>query len=258
MEFIKQSGSGETIFDFLASDEKNPLTLPCMGSTSTKGKLTQWGLEGILTASRFRFTGKYAARDSSNFLRQLFSSSVVLAGIPNASPVQQSVQATKLSCSVLSMSFFDCLTEKGIVGPTGSMRGCMDEIFDGLSVSDRLREALVNPESESGEIFEEEQRQELIYHVFKALVLGGAMCQPEDNISSYLDITKAIYKDIVSVYKGQEGRIEVASHAYVIHSLDGEVLRLFGSESRHHVCLVVVDPIKKQVTVLTKVFKPFW
>jgi Domain of unknown function (DUF4498) len=43
----------------------------------------------------------------------------------------------------------------------------MDETFDGLTVSDRLREVLVNPESEHAAVFSQEQKQELLYHVSK-------------------------------------------------------------------------------------------
>ena len=45
--------------------------------------------------------------------------------------------------------------------------------------------------------FSEEDRKELIFHIFKALVIGGGTCQFEDSIDAYMDVTKDMYKDLV-------------------------------------------------------------
>ena len=43
----------------------------------------------------------------------------------------------------------------------------------------------------------DEERKELILHVFKRLVVGGGACQYEDDMAPYLNTTKLIYKDLV-------------------------------------------------------------
>lgn len=77
---------------------------------------------------------------------------------------------------------------------SGRIRGCYEETFDGLSVSDKLREILVNPDSEDAGVFTPDQERELLFHLFKALCIGGAICQPHDHLDSYTAAAKAVYK----------------------------------------------------------------
>lgn len=58
---------------------------------------------------------------------------------------------------------------------------------------------LINPESESYELFTKEEKDEFLYRIFGHLVLGGSLCQYEDDIGPYLVATKSLYKDLVSV-----------------------------------------------------------
>lgn len=85
-------------------------------------------------------------------------------------------------------------TSSGIVTGTGNIRGCFDDVFDGIGVADKLREVLVNPDSENADAFSPEQQHELIFHVFKALCVGGAVCQPDDRLEAYMQATKLLYK----------------------------------------------------------------
>jgi hypothetical protein len=79
--------------------------------------------------------------------------------------------------------------------PTGQDES--EEIGDFL-ISDELRKCLLDPSSESYDIaFQREHRQELLYHIFSHLVLGGRINQFEDNIGPYLQVTKMLYKDMV-------------------------------------------------------------
>lgn len=77
---------------------------------------------------------------------------------------------------------------------SGDVRGCYDDVFDGIHVNDKLRELLVNPESENAHVFSPEQQRELIFHVFKALCVGGAVCQPDEKLDGYTRATKLVYK----------------------------------------------------------------
>jgi hypothetical protein len=115
---------------------------------------------------------------------------------------------TPLSCSVLNMNFFDAVTtDNEVVTSTDLIRACMDETFDGITIQDKLREMLVNPDSENCHLFEEGQKKEWIYHLLKLVCVGGAMCQAEDKFLEYKEVTKAIYKDTVSVQKVRRRRI---------------------------------------------------
>ncbi|KAG5189966.1 hypothetical protein JKP88DRAFT_352879 [Tribonema minus] len=151
--------------------------------------------------------------------------------------------------------------EAGIVSANGHIRAMMEETVSGMTVGDRLRDALVNPDSDDAHAFDKGKKAELLYHVFKALVLGGAMCQPEDRLEPYLDATKRLYKDMVCVFRAKDDpAIQVASHAFIINAVEwtSAGLRLFEVDSPHNVCLVVVTPRKGQVVMLHKTFRPYW
>jgi hypothetical protein len=47
----------------------------------------------------------------------------------------------------------------------------------------------------------QEERQEFIFHIFTRCIVGGSMCQFDDQIEPYLEMTKSIYKDMISVQK---------------------------------------------------------
>lgn len=61
-------------------------------------------------------------------------------------------------------------------------------------MSDRLRDLLVNPDSESAGLFSDEEQNEFIFHLFTLLCVGGGMCQSEDSVNGYLHVTKTLYK----------------------------------------------------------------
>lgn len=63
-----------------------------------------------------------------------------------------------------------------------------------MTVSDKLRELLVNPDSESADVFSSDQQEELLFHVFRALSIGGGVCQPDDSLEPYTAAAKALYK----------------------------------------------------------------
>lgn len=51
-----------------------------------------------------------------------------------------------------------------------------------FQVGDKLREMLLNEFSEQADLFSAEEKSELIFHLFKTLAVGGALCQPDSNI----------------------------------------------------------------------------
>lgn len=82
----------------------------------------------------------------------------------------------------------------GVVRQSGNIHGCFPEVFEGVTVTDKLRELLVNTDSENADTFSEDQQQELLFHVFRALSVGGGVCQPDDNLEPYTIAAKALYK----------------------------------------------------------------
>ena len=52
-------------------------------------------------------------------------------------------------------------------------------------------------DSDNYDIYSTKERNEFIFRLFKHLCIGGVVCQYEDSIQSYIDVTKSIYKELV-------------------------------------------------------------
>lgn len=75
-----------------------------------------------------------------------------------------------------------------VTRPDGDIKKCLDEYYDSFLVSDQLRKCLLMREFEEYDTFSSQDRQEFIFHLFKALCLGGRLCQVFiDNYSGKLN-----------------------------------------------------------------------
>jgi hypothetical protein len=52
-----------------------------------------------------------------------------------------------------------------------------------LQVGDKLREMLLNELSDNVDVFSAEEKAEFIFHLFRTLAVGGALCQPDSNLN---------------------------------------------------------------------------
>ncbi len=97
----------------------------------------------------------------------------------------------------------------------------------------------------------------------------------QDNWQPYLDATKALYRDMVTVTRASsDSPITVASLVYLVHgvyqsSVEGTSSsggqgkatgsnELFSHDNPHNVCIVSVDPLRRTATILYHAFVPFW
>ena len=94
------------------------------------------------------------------------------------------VDSVQLKTSVRTMAFFDRLLDAatGIVGPTGNIGGCFDELHDGVSTGDLLRDLMLNQDSPNAQLFSEEDQLEFVYRLFRIFAVGGTLCQPDHSI----------------------------------------------------------------------------
>ena len=79
------------------------------------------------------------------------------------------------------------------------------------------------------------------------LAVGGGMNQWEDKVAPYLELTKALYKDLVTVNKSAGGALQVGSFSFIIEGVAGGSASLFSRPSPHNFCYVVVDPLARHV-----------
>ena len=162
------------------------------------------------------------------------------------------------------MSFFDKLhTNDDVVTSLDSVRACMDETFDGITVQDKVREMFLNVDSENATLFKDSEKKELLYHLLRLVCVGGAMCQSEERAHEWKEMAKAMYKDCVQVQKCSDSQaggggptVEITSTA--THVDPGGYSCLFPRRSPHNLLYVVTDCYSGYVTVVYKPFVPFW
>merc|ERR1719310_2521682 len=147
------------------------------------------------------------------------------------------------------MTFFDKMQTAGLIAPSGTIKGRIEEEqLDGIIIHTLMREALLLQESEFYDTFTAEDRKEFLYRIFFHLVFGGPRNQDEDHVEEYFKITKAIYKDLVTVRRAQTGDVEVVSLVASVLSLS-EGGDLFAKESPLNFCYVIYDPVTRHVKV---------
>lgn len=171
------------------------------------------------------------------------------------------VELEHVPCASVRMDVFDALTsaKPPIVRANGDLIKVMEDVREGVTVSDALRELLLCEESEVAGAVPPEARAEFLWRLFEALCLGGACCQFEDTLEPYLDATRRLYKELVAVQRGEGGRVEVASAVYAVRGLTLEGGQaLFPVAARNSFCYLCMDPMRRVVRVWYHAAVPFW
>jgi len=226
--------STESVDAFQFHELQTP-SMPNYTSKETGEKLSKWNLDQHAQLLKFRFDQPFERFKAGDFVRDFFSDPTVQAcfkvvdrtggwvagpGVPTAVDFEQ------LNTTVTSLSVFDALKSEDLPGgpivrDNGKISGCFEEWESGLCLQDRLRVALAKPDSEDYDALPETLRQELIVTLFRHLCLGGGMMQWEDYIEPYLEATRGIYKDMLSVRKNTDtGKVQVSSLVYKVNSVE--------------------------------------
>lgn len=58
---------------------------------------------------------------------------------------------------------------------------------------------LLDEECPEYNLYLKDEREEFIFFIFQMLVLGGILCQYEDILNPYLEVTRAMYKDLIKL-----------------------------------------------------------
>lgn len=237
--------------------------IPCLETREGKEQLLQWNLNETLSVAKFRFTGSFDQNsdvDYDRLLKDLVrdSSCAAKLGFMGTPSTPATIQAQALSTAVKSMDFFDRLEETGITHG-GTIRGCFEEIYDGISVSDQLREMLVNEDGENASAYSESEKKELIFVLFRMLVIGGSMCQPDYDVKRYQEMTKNLYKELLTVYKNPStGEVNISGRCYSLTGVDGVELFSNPDKDKQNLLIVIVEPLKKVITTLKVNFVSYW
>ncbi|CAK7317610.1 Cilia- and flagella-associated protein 300 [Vulpes lagopus] len=237
-------------------------TFQCLSAPETASRLRQWSMLGRVAAQAFGFDQTFQAHRKDDFLLAFFKDPNV---IPNLKLLSDSsgqwitlgaevkkIEATNVPCTQLSMSFFNRLYDEDIVRANGHIIKCLDSFCDSFPISDELRKVLLVEDSEKYEVFSQPDREEFLFCLFKHLCLGGALCQYEDVLHPYLETTKLLYKDLVSVRKNpQTKKIQITSSVFKVMAYDSNGVCYPSTKSHEQTfSYFIVDPIKRHVHVL--------
>lgn len=277
---------------------------PSTGAFATqtfRAQLKKWDLLTNSRLCRFRYTRPFHRMSPSAFLKDLFDSDAGrthlrcmngkgewTAILPDGGACETVTHAI-VPCGATSMSIFDRLYDAAkppiVREDTQLLMQKVDEVKDGFTIADRLREFLLtddnsgddydpygiddddDDESNYKSLLTPGERSEFLFRVFTHMALGGAMCQYEERMDVYTDAAKMAYKSLVVARRDKAGGgsdgVAVASDCYEVTGMsargdDGDGCALFPGRSRQNFCYVVVDPRKKHVTVWYHAYRSYW
>lgn len=235
-------------------------TFPGFESSDVKEHFLKWGMILRTTVQMFSYDQLFQAYQKDKFVLDFFQDPAVVSSLQVVSSNSwgplgirpSSVTAEIVSCAVTSMDFFDRLQEQGIVRESGNIKKCFDEYFEDFVISDELRKVLLLEEAETYPIFSDADRNEFIFLIFKHLCLGGQVCQYEDDINPYLETTKIIYKDLLSVHKDPTTKkLQVGSVVLKVSAQDEDGSQVYPSLTPHDqsFAYMCINPLKRHVYV---------
>ncbi|NXT52771.1 CF300 protein, partial [Pluvianellus socialis] len=238
---------------------------PCLEDRAVGDRLLKWSMQGRITAQAFGFDQQFKPYQKDEFVMAFFNDQNVNSSLKLLSASGQwttlgskvtKTEATVVPCTQTSMSFFDRLYSEGVVRETGAIVKCYDDYYDDILISDELRKVLLLEDSDHYDLFSQLDRSEFLFCLFKHLCIGGTLCQFEDVIDPYLETTKALYKDLVSVQKNPETKeICIVSTVLKVSAYDDHGLCYPSSRSHQQTfAYLVVDPCRRHVHTLYHCF----
>lgn len=208
----------------------------------------------------FKTLKRFQSNDEQKVIKRMFKDETVQASLGLSGNHDIKVKLLPLSCSILSMSFFDKLVDLEIISDieSGYIRGCYEEEIDGILVQDKLRLMCANDNLGEYEM-DQEDRDEFIFHLMKLVCVGGAKCQCEDRFHNFKNAIKTMYKDIVQVRKDANGKVEISSTIYMVKFDDnGSSANIFPNPKNVHNKCFAITSGGQSITLMIKKFVPFW
>jgi len=235
------------------------------GSSDIQPLLDKWGFGPDMAMCTFRVEQPITPDTLQAMLEDFFKSSEVRGALRQVAPGLQVLSPDKvrviyerLSTKVVSMGFLKKFEEAGAIGVSGHIRGRIEEDWEGVPINNLIREVILCEDSDLYDAFTEPERKEFLFRIFSHLVFGGASNQWEDNVEEYLRVTKAVYKDLLTVRRSDTGDVEVLSHVCSIRSLGPGGL-LFPKEGHPlNFCYVIADPVMRHLRVWYFGYTPLW
>ncbi|XP_045573462.1 cilia- and flagella-associated protein 300 [Salmo salar] len=236
----------ETKFSFNLLPNK---TFSFLQDKTTLQLLMKWSMLGRISAQAFSFDQTFYPYNSHDFTLSFFRDPCVLTNLRKMEAGAWvtlegevvCVQVEVVPCSKVTMEMFDPLYSSGIITASGHITKCFHDTYPDY---DLLRQML---QEEDGVM----ERREFLFLLFKHVTLGGELCQYEDTIHPYMDTTRSIYRDLVSVQKNPESKeISVVSTVIKVSALDASgVIYPAREKEDQSFSYLIVDPFRRHVYV---------
>ncbi|CAH8448562.1 unnamed protein product [Heterobilharzia americana] len=210
-------------------------------------------MKGRLKVVTFTFDHMFVPYKADDFFSRFFNTPLIqkVLSVPST---KLNVTIKSVRCTLTNMNIFHKLSN--LTYECGRIRKRMDEVYETILISDKLRECLLLEDSDDYSIFSEKEREEFLFRLFKHLCIGGEVCQQEDVIKPYIDTARKIYRDVISVQKNPVSKlIEIISYVYEVQAHDGENM-VFPSNEEHVNTFAygIVDPLKRNLIILYHTF----
>ena len=217
--------------------------------------LEKWGLTKNMELIKFRFNTSITLNDIDRFLKDLFNDPIIKKNfipisqiIPEEGEKIKNTKYKLLRTNSTNLDIFDCIYENNLVTlETGYIHQDYDIYVEDITISDKLRQSLLVEDSEPYLIFNDNIRDEFLFHIFKRIVIGGSFCEHDNIVFPYLDMTKCFYKDLVNASKDSESD-KIVIRSIPIEILDVEKNNLY--KHKYHpqnFFYVIIDPLQRYV-----------
>ena len=250
---------------------------PLQKEREHKDLMEKWGMDRCCEYRSFRFDERFTVDKLDAFCRDFFHDDQVQATLRTANkrgemirgglhgtstPPDMTSICKLVPTTTVRMDVFNKIKEENLANAeTGRMRGCMPELIDGVESDTLVREMLMNEDSEHYLIYDDDERDEFLFRIFRHLVVGGGMCQSEESIEPYLEMTKQLYKSLVKVRKVNNElgpKVEVTSNVIAVEASPRQMSGLFPKDSSYNLCYLIVDSSMRKVTVWYNAWVSFW
>ncbi|KAM3858465.1 cilia- and flagella-associated protein 300 [Diretmus argenteus] len=231
-------------------------TFSFLQDKATLRSLMKWSMLGRVSAQSYRFDQSFYPYNSRDFALSFFRDPNVVASLKKMesgawmhldNPVV-AVDVEVVPCSKVSIKLFDPIYSCGILRSSGEI---VQYVHDVYAVYDKLRQMLQEEDSEHYYVVGREERREFLFRLFKHLCLGGEICQYEDRIAAYINTTKKIYKDLISVQKDPATKeISVVSTVLKVCAHDEYGPCYPGRRDEEQTfAYMIIDPFKRHVVL---------
>ncbi|XP_076683102.1 cilia- and flagella-associated protein 300 [Andrena cerasifolii] len=253
----------ETKYTFVPIAQKNYVGI---NDKLSQQLLSKWGIWGNFVIQKFSFNEHFQPYNKNHIAEAFFKDSNVAKELltkqgkcwAKQGIVASTIEIKPVPCSVLNMSFFDKLKdhENGIIHRSGTICKRYDAEVESLLVSDNLRGMLLDDECPEYNLYANDEREEFIFRIFQMLVLGGILCQYEDILDPYLDVTKVIYKDLIRVQKNKDSDLSISTIVLQVVAKNSRGEAYFPCEPSHvqNVGFLLVDGTTREITTFLHQF----